>query len=114
MQQLKDAGFCLAMGDFGTGQSSLALLNQLPVDALKFDRSLVKNITTNLRSRTLFTRLLEMTHELGVKSVVEGVETQEQIELCQSVGCNLIQGFAFFRPMDVPTFCDQLTQDRHG
>ena len=114
MNHLKEAGFCLAMDDFGTGQSSLALLNQLPVDALKFDRSLVSNITTNARSRTLFTRLLEMTHELGVKSIVEGVETREQVELCREVGCHLIQGFYFYRPMEVGDFYEHLGRKSDG
>ncbi|MEM9743728.1 MAG: EAL domain-containing protein [Pseudomonadota bacterium] len=112
MHRLKESGFSLAMDDFGTGQSSLSLLNQLPVDSLKFDRSLVRDVTSNARSRTLFTRLIEMTQELGVKSVVEGVETQDQIELCQSIGCDLIQGFAFYRPLDVSDFLDEVRRDR--
>ena len=102
MTKLKDAGAHLALDDFGTGHSSLGLLNELPIDTLKFDRCLIQDVTESARSRTLFTRLVEMTHELGLECIAEGVETQDQVHLCQTLGCDRIQGFAFYTPMGIP------------
>ncbi len=104
MQELKDKGFRLALDDFGTGHSSLGLLNELPIDVLKFDRSLIRNVEADERSHTLFSRLVEMTHELGMESIAEGVETAAQVDLCQALGCTLIQGYAFHKPLAIPEF----------
>lgn len=104
MNELKEIGVQLAMDDFGTGQSSLGMLKTLPIDVLKFDRSLVQGIETDDRSRTMFYRLVEMAHELGLESIAEGVETEGQAQLCQEIGCGLIQGYAFHRPVAVGEF----------
>ncbi len=104
MSDLKKAGVSLAMVDFGTGHSSLSLINELPIDVLKFDRSLLCNIDTDKHSRILFSRLVDMTHELGLESIAEGVETPEQIALCQNLGCTLIQGYAFYKPVALSEF----------
>lgn len=114
MSELRSAGIRLAMDDFGTGHSSLGLINDLPVDSLKFDRALIQNVTLNERSRTLFSRLVEMTHELGLESVAEGVETTDQVRLCQALKCDLIQGFAFHRPVSVADFFELLEAGRSG
>ena len=113
MARLKEHGVYIAMDDFGTGHSSLALINELPLDVIKFDRSLIKNIVEDDRSRTLFQRLAEMTHELGLETIVEGVESTDQVEICQKAGCNLIQGFVFYKPVDTPLFFDLLDGENH-
>ncbi len=110
LERLKACGLVIAMDDFGTGHSSLALLKELPVDVLKFDRSLVRGIQEDDKSRKLLQRVVEMAHDLGVVSVAEGVETPWEATFCRDLGCQLIQGFAFFRPMDEADFYAVLGQ----
>ncbi len=105
IERLKSLGLAIAMDDFGTGHSSLALLKELPVDVLKFDRALVRGIEDDDKSRKLFKRLVEMSQDLGVISVAEGVETASEVRFCRDLGCHLMQGFAFHRPLDTDDFC---------
>ncbi len=104
IERLKGLGLAIAMDDFGTGHSSLALLKELPVDVLKFDRALVRGIEDDDKSRKLFKRLVEMSQDLGVSSVAEGVETPSEAQFCRDLGCHLLQGFAFYRPLDERDF----------
>ena len=99
LQRLQNSGVLVALDDFGTGHSSLGLVSELPIDVLKLDRSLIQRTDTDAKARTIFTRLVEMAHDVGLEVVAEGVETRAQIELCQAVACELIQGFAFYKPM---------------
>jgi EAL domain-containing protein (putative c-di-GMP-specific phosphodiesterase class I) len=106
LNELKAAGLNIAMDDFGTGHSSLSLINQLPIDVLKLDRSLVQRVEEDKKSLTLFTRLVEMAHELGLETIAEGVETQGQVTICQALNCTLIQGYALYAPVDMAEFVE--------
>jgi EAL domain-containing protein (putative c-di-GMP-specific phosphodiesterase class I)/DNA-binding response OmpR family regulator len=97
--QLKDLGVRIALDDFGTGHSSLAQFNKLPIDVLKFDRSLIQHVETDLKNQTLVTHLVNMASDLELETVAEGVETPYQIDFCRALGFSLIQGYAFFKPM---------------
>ncbi len=99
LKKLKDLGVRIALDDFGTGHSSLAQLNKLPIDVLKFDRSLLQHVETNAKSRTLVTHLANMASDLHLETVAEGVETPYQIEFCTQLGFDMIQGYAFFKPV---------------
>ncbi|MFT4862215.1 MAG: EAL domain-containing protein (putative c-di-GMP-specific phosphodiesterase class I) [Pseudohongiellaceae bacterium] len=99
LAQLKDLGARIALDDFGTGHSSLAQLNKLPIDVLKFDRSLILHVETDAKSRTLVTHLSNMAADLHLETVAEGVETPFQIEFCTALGFDMIQGYAFYKPM---------------
>ena len=114
LTSVRAKGIQVAMDDFGTGHSSLGMINQLPLDVIKFDRSLITGIEHDQKCRTLFTRLVEMTHELGLLSVAEGVETEGQIKLCQDLNCNLIQGYAFYRPMGLSELNTTLEANSDG
>ncbi len=92
-------GLRLAMDDFGTGYSSLGQLARLPVQVLKIDRSFIKDVAESGQSRAVVEAVIGLGRALGLKLVAEGVETAaQQLELC-GYGCDLIQGYYFYRPM---------------
>ena len=101
----------IALDDFGTGYSSLSQIMELPLDVLKLDRSLIRDIEHNPRSRIMVTHLTRMSHDLGLEVIAEGVETQAQIDLCQELECDLIQGYAFHRPLDLADFMTALNRE---
>nr|WP_315251554.1 EAL domain-containing protein [uncultured Duganella sp.] len=99
LKQLNGMGLRLALDDFGTGYSSLAQLARLPVDVLKIDRSFIQDIAESGESRAVVAAVVSLGRSLGLTLVAEGVETaSQQLELC-GYGCDLIQGFYFYRPM---------------
>lgn len=100
VQQLKKAGFKIAMDDFGTGYSSLSYLRDLPIDIIKIDRSFVQAIggEHHERHRQVVASIIELAKRLNIKTLAEGVETQEQADFLKSVGCEFLQGFFFLKP----------------
>ena len=111
LRNLQDMGIRIAIDDFGTGYSNLALINDMPLDKLKIDRSFVENIVTDKRARTFFTSMVTFTKSLGFGIVVEGVETLEQLNIIQMSNVDLIQGYLFGRPMvndDINARIDEL------
>ena len=99
MKQLKAAGFKIAVDDFGTGYSSLSYLRRFPVDALKIDRSFVKEIDNDGDGDSICRAIIALAHGLGMKVIAEGVETEKQIQHLHFLGCEEIQGFYFAKPM---------------
>ncbi|MDX6256600.1 MAG: hypothetical protein QOJ11_2934 [Frankiales bacterium] len=99
MQALRQTGVRLAIDDFGTGYSSLAYLRDLPVDTVKVDKSFVDGIVNEEIDRELVTTIISLASRLGLDTVAEGVETEEQAALLSSIGCARMQGFLFARPM---------------
>ena len=94
-------GIGLHLDDFGTGYSSLATLNQLPFDALKIDRSFVGWLATGDPSHEILVRsAVGLAHDLGMRVIVEGIETPEQLRRLQALGCAYGQGYLFSRPLD--------------
>jgi EAL domain-containing protein (putative c-di-GMP-specific phosphodiesterase class I) len=96
---LREAGLKIALDDFGTGYASIDYLTSLPLDMIKIDRGLVTNIVRRERDRIVARRLISLAHELGLKVVVEGVETADQLELLKDWGCDLYQGFLGSGPL---------------
>ena len=99
LAQLKDLGVDIAVDDFTAGFSNLEYLEYLPVDTLKIDRSLVQQLTDNPRNTAIATALIELGKGFGLRVVAEGVETQEQVDLLQSLNCQYMQGYWFGRPL---------------
>lgn len=93
LRRLHDLGVSTAIDDVGTGYSNLASLINLPLSRLKIDRSLLTNLCSSSDTRVLVQTIISMANSLGLHSVVEGVETQEQLELVTDMGCDIIQGF---------------------
>jgi diguanylate cyclase (GGDEF)-like protein len=100
LQAIKDLGVRIAIDDFGTGYSSLAYLQQFPVDCLKIDRMFAKAITTSPASKALIGTLVQLGQDLGLKTLVEGVETPGQLEHLRRQHVDEVQGFLFSRPLD--------------
>jgi diguanylate cyclase (GGDEF)-like protein len=99
MDRLKKLGITISVDDFGTGYSSLAYLHTLPIDCLKVDRSFVEMMTDVGGTRPIVETILALARGLGLTTVAEGVETGHQAELLKELGCDVLQGFHFFRPM---------------
>jgi two-component system CheB/CheR fusion protein len=102
--ELRRAGVTLAIDDFGTGYSSLSYLKHLPVDVLKIDRSFVSSIERDGRDLSIAGTIIALAHGLGLKVVAEGVETEGQRVLLESLGCDQGQGWLYARPMPAAEF----------
>lgn len=99
LQTLRKAGAYVAIDDFGTGYSSLSYLRDLPVDAIKMDRSFVQEVTSSDKRAAIVRGMIAMARELQLKVVAEGVETAAEFELLKQFGCHAFQGFYLARPM---------------
>jgi len=100
LRELKSLGVKLALDDFGTGYSSLACLHLMPVDTVKVDRSFVKHAETVEYHRVLIEATIRVARTLGMTTVAEGIETEGQAKLMQTLECDRGQGFLFARPLD--------------
>lgn len=98
LRALRRDGVRIAIDDFGTGYSNLSRLKELPIDRVKIDRSLVRDIAISAEARTICSAVVGLIHGLGMEVVVEGVETQAQIEMLRVIGCTLFQGYHLARP----------------
>jgi diguanylate cyclase (GGDEF)-like protein len=96
---LKDMGIQIAIDDFGTGHSSLNYLRRLPIDDVKIDQSFVRDVITDPNDAAIVGSIVAMTHELNLKLVAEGVETEEQLDFLKDRRCDVVQGFLFSKPM---------------
>lgn len=97
--QLKEIGYTLLMDDFGSGYSSLNILLETPFDMIKLDKKFVENMMVSSKGRIILEQVVLMANELNVGILAEGVETKEQIEQLQRMGCDQVQGFYYSRPM---------------
>ena len=98
LTRLKSHGVSISIDDFGTGYSSLAYLRQFPIDKLKIDRAFVKDIPDN-DDGAIISSITMLGHVLGMKVLVEGVETKQQLEVVKRFECDEYQGFYFNKPL---------------
>ncbi len=103
-QQLKKLGVGISLDDFGTGYTSFTYLKKFPADILKIDKSLTDDIISNVDDQRIVHAIIELGHNLGMKVVVEGVETKAMSELLISYGCDYIQGYYYSKPLPVFEF----------
>lgn len=104
LESLKKLGFQIALDDFGTGYSSLTHLHRFPVDIVKIDRSFVERITRDRAAAAIVRAVTNLAHELGMQVVAEGAQTQRQVTMLNSIGCDFSQGYYFARPMSATDF----------
>jgi EAL domain-containing protein (putative c-di-GMP-specific phosphodiesterase class I) len=104
LKALKTLGLSVAIDDFGTGYSSLSYLQQFPFDKIKIDRSFVHKIHTNETNSAIMTAIITMAHELNLKVIAEGVESQEELAFLKQHGCDEMQGFLFSYPVTAQEF----------
>ncbi|WP_415882535.1 EAL domain-containing protein [Neptuniibacter sp. QD34_54] len=101
INQFKAEGISVSLDDFGTGYSSLSLLKDLPIDELKIDKSFVDDIVEDKDARLLLQGIINIAHKMGITIVAEGVETQEQKQILDGLGCEVFQGYYFYKPMPI-------------
>lgn len=104
LQQLRDMGFSLAIDDFGTGHSSLAYLKRLPVDELKIDKAFVQNVNNDAKDAMIVSAAIQLGHAMNMKITAEGVETAEGVTALKQLGCDVVQGYYFSRPIRAADF----------
>ena len=104
LEKLRDGGISLSVDDFGTGYSSLAHLKRLPVQELKIDQSFIRNLDETSEDAVIVRSTIEMSHNLGLKVVAEGVEYQHTLELLERWHCDTAQGYLISRPMEAVAF----------
>ena len=112
MQALKEIGVQLAIDDFGTGYSSLSYLTRFPVDTLKIDRAFVSEMDTDENNYAVVRMIMSLAKELNLKVVAEGVENQQQQQMLVELGCDLIQGYYFHKPMNINDYQNLLIDSR--
>jgi diguanylate cyclase (GGDEF)-like protein len=103
LSRLKSMGINISIDDFGTGFSSLASLKRLPIDALKIDKSFVREATSDPDDAALVMAIITLAHNLRLKVVAEGVETEDQLRFLQLLRCDEIQGYFFSKPLPAET-----------
>ena len=104
IHRLHSAGYVVSMDDFGSGQSSLNMLCEMPVDIVKFDQRFLHQAEGSRDARVVLAYMIKMVNELGKVSLCEGVETKRQVKILQKIGCKDAQGYYYSRPVDEETF----------
>lgn len=114
VEDLHSAGFSSSIDDFGKGYSSLSTVQNLNVDVLKIDAAFFPNITSKEKDRLLVEGIIKLVKQFGVVTVAEGIETEEQAEVLRGIGCDMIQGYVFYRPMPEQDYESLLFEKNSG
>ena len=104
LDALRRDGFIVEMDDFGSGYSSLNLLKDMPVDVLKIDMTFLSKTTEDNKAKTILQNIIQLSEDLGIFSLTEGVETEDQLTMLSDMGCKLFQGYYFSKPLPMPEF----------
>ncbi len=100
----KDIGYKIAIDDFGTGYSSLSYISNIPIDILKIDISFIRNLTNSKKDLIVVETIIDFAKKLNLKTIAEGVETKEQIEILKNLECDYLQGYYFSKPVPFDEF----------
>lgn len=112
LSELKRLGIQISIDDFGTGYSSLSYLKRFPFDTLKIDQSFIRNVSSDDKNAVLTTAIIEIAHNLNLKVIAEGVETQSELSFLFRNRCDAIQGYLFSRPVPAVEFEPMLTSGK--
>ncbi len=110
MNEIRDQNFLIMMDDFGSGYSNLNMFKDMPVDIVKIDMKFMEGIEDSEKGMIIVSSVVKMAKDLGLKIVVEGVETKGQYEYIKKLGCDMIQGYYFAKPMPFEDFQKQIHQ----
>ncbi|WP_295989931.1 EAL domain-containing protein [Rugamonas sp.] len=114
MRSLKAMGVSLSIDDFGTGYSSLAALKSFPVSTLKIDKSFVRDLASSSDDQAIASAIIGLAHQLNLRVIAEGVETEQQRQFLADHGCDDIQGYLFSRPLAPDAMRELLEAQAHG
>jgi EAL domain-containing protein (putative c-di-GMP-specific phosphodiesterase class I) len=101
---LQSKGVKISLDDFGTGFSTMRYLVEIPTDCVKIDKTFVQQAPMQPQAKMVLKALIELAQEIGTKVICEGVETEEQLRLVQNLGCDIVQGFYFSKPLSLEAF----------
>lgn len=104
INQLHEIGFKISVDDFGSGYSSFDIIKEFDVDELKLDKLFMMDYHDQKRGRIMVECILSMAKKLGIKTVCEGIENQEQVNILEKLGCDILQGYFFGKPLDIESF----------
>lgn len=97
-------GFIVSLDDFGTGYSSFSMLKDINIDILKIDKSFFDDILESKRGKIIVETIIEMSHRLNTKVVAEGIEEEEQLKYLKKIGCDMVQGYIYDKPIPINEF----------
>jgi diguanylate cyclase (GGDEF)-like protein len=109
LRQLREMGVTIAVDDFGTGYSSLTVLRNMPIDRIKLDHTYVTELSRNLGDEHIVRAMVQLSHDLGLSIIAEGVEDEATLQLLAELGCDAAQGFVVARPGPAEAVVDLLT-----
>lgn len=104
LDEMRRAGFRISLDDFGSGYSSLNVVQEFPIDELKLDRMFLAKTDHQERRNAVMRNIVSLAREMGIATVVEGVETREQAQFARSIGCNIAQGYYYDRPVSAAEY----------
>ena len=104
VKELRDLDFCIEMDDFGSGYSSLNMISTLPIDALKLDMQFIRNAFKERKDTRLLQAVVQLAESMELPTIAEGVETAEQMLALKNMGCDVVQGYYFSRPLPADEF----------
>ncbi|MBT5230147.1 MAG: EAL domain-containing protein [Methylococcales bacterium] len=109
LEKMRDSGISISLDDFGTGYSSLSILRSLPITELKIDKSFVGEILSNAQAKAMLQSIITIGDNLKIHTLAEGVETQAQADLLNEMGCNVIQGYLYSKPLSTAELIQYLS-----
>ena len=107
-------GFKCSIDDFGTGYSSYSILKELPMDEIKLDRFFIKPGISRERDDKLLISIINLSKQMNMKVTQEGVETMDQLEMLRKLGCHVIQGYHYSRPLRLSDYIEFIERKTHN
>jgi EAL domain-containing protein (putative c-di-GMP-specific phosphodiesterase class I) len=114
VRRLQEYGFIIEIDDFGSGYSSLNSLKDINVDVLKMDMKFFEKSAEENRSEKIVRSVIRLANELGMPVIAEGVETEEDLEMLKRVGCQIVQGYYYSKPLSIDDYEEFLKNRSYG
>ncbi len=112
LSRLREMGYKIALDDFGTGYSSFSYLRTMPLSTLKIDKTFIDDLADSKKDQELVRQMIDLSHELGIKVIAEGVETKAQYLILKDKACDFIQGYYFSKPLNLEKTKELLSSER--